>query len=117
MHLRTKRQLDDPVHGRRECAQLVTGVSVPVVHDQVGAGLPGQLGLVRAADCRCDPGAEELRQLDGEVPDRAGSASDQDGLAAHGAVGDEAAVRCHRRHAQAGAKLVGRSVRERYCLP
>ena len=84
-----------------------------VVHHQVGAGLPGQLGLLRAADRRDHPRAEELGQLDREVADRSGAAGHQDRLARDRAVGGQAAVRGHRGHAQAGPEFGRDAVRQR----
>ena len=77
----------------------------------VSAGPGGELGFPRAADRRDHPGAGVLGELDGEMADRARAAGYQDRLPVQRAVGEQAAVRRHGRHAQAGAQLGRDAVR------
>jgi hypothetical protein len=60
----------------------VTPRGLAVGHHLVGAALADEVGLVRRADRRDDPGrAERAGQLHGEVTGAAGRRGDQDGLA------------------------------------
>ena len=113
LQVRAERDLDDPVDGP-ERFDFIGGGRLPVVHDQVGAGAPGQVGLLLAAHRRHDPGAEEFGQLDRVVTHRPCAAGHQDRLAIDGPVGEQAAVRGHRGHAQARAELERGVVRQRH---
>jgi hypothetical protein len=96
---------------------LLRGAWVAVVHDVGGARLAGELGLLRAAhggdDLRAGPGG----QLDGEVADGSGAAGDQHLAPIDGTVGEQAPVRGHRGHAQAGAELERGACGQRHRLP
>ena len=96
-----------------EALDLVDGVRLAVVDDEVGAGRARQLALLVRAHRGDDAGAGVLGQLDRVVPDRPGPARDEHGPPGEGpavaAAADEQAVRRgHGRHAEAGAQLVRR---------
>ena len=79
---------------------------MPVEH-KIGPGRSRHLRLLLTAHRRRHPCPRPLRKKDRCIADGACSSLDEDPLAAQVAVGEQAAMRCHRRNAERRSNLEG----------
>ena len=109
--------LDDPLHAvRGPRADRAGRVLGPVVDDQLGTGLPGQVGLLVGAHRGRHVGSSPAGELDRSVPDRSRTARDEHPRTLDRARGKQAAVRRQRRNPEARAQVQQPLVGQRHRL-